>query len=265
VYTALGEKAKAAREMEAVAGLPGNDERRRDALWQAASLYGDLGKIHDAIRIDERYIREFPQPFAEAMEVRDRLREMYQGLDKTKKADYWRRKIIAADREAGDKRTDRSRQLAAKATLDLTAPLLKTYRRVKLTIPLDKSLKRKKRAMEKIIAAYKHALEYRVADVSTAATFHLGEIYSDFAHALMTSDSPTGLSDLELEQYKLLLEEQASQFEDKAIEIYANYAHYIKAGIYDDWIKNSLAALAKLSPARYAKSEARENYVDLTQ
>ncbi len=263
VYAAMGQKANAAREMEAVANIVGDTERRRDALWQAAALYENLGKISDAIRLNERYAREFPQPFDEAMETRHRLCVLYEQLGRPDKTAYWLSEIIAADRAAGVNRTNRSRQLAAEAALSLATPLLKNYQRARLTVPLDKSLKKKKQAMEKIIAAYRQALEYQVAEVSTAATYHLGEVYGDFAKALLTSEPPPGLSADELEQYKLLLEEQAAQFEDKAIEIHGNYLHFIKSGIYDAWVKDSLDALAKLYPARYAKTEERETYIDV--
>jgi hypothetical protein len=36
----------------------------------------------------------------------------------------------------------------------------------------------------------------------------------------------------------------------------------IKDGIYDQWVKDSLKQLRKLLPARYAKDEKVQNYVE---
>ena len=57
--------------------------------------------------------------------------------------------------------------------------------------------------------AYAVAADYGVADVTTAATFRLAALYQDFGKALLASQRPAKLSKKELEQYNVLLEEQA--------------------------------------------------------
>ena len=140
--------------------------------------------------------------------------------------------------------------------------LMKDFRNAKLTLPLKKSLKIKKALMEKAIAIYKNALEYQVAEVSTAATYQLGSIYDHFSKAILASDRPPGLSAAELDQYNILLEDQSYLFQEKAIGLYETNLGHIGDGIYDDWIKNSLKALADLYPLRYAKTEESELYFD---
>jgi hypothetical protein len=127
--------------------------------------------------------------------------------------------------------------------------------------PLAESLKRKKLLMENVLAAYARAAEYGVAEVTTAATFRLGEVYQRFSTDLMESERPSDLDDLALEQYELLLEEQAFPFEEKAIELYEANTARAADGIYDEWVKMSFAALAELLPARYAKVERSEDVV----
>ncbi|MCX8004293.1 MAG: hypothetical protein N2688_04955 [Burkholderiaceae bacterium] len=111
-------------------------------------------------------------------------------------------------------------------------------------------------------AAYAAATEYGVAEVPTAATFHTAELYHDFGRALLSSQRPKRLSKLELEQYNVMLEEQAFPFEEKAIELHEINARRSASGIYDEWVKRSFASLAKLRPARYAKVEVSEATVD---
>jgi len=64
-----------------------------------------------------------------------------------------------------------------------------------------------------------------------------------------------------LEQYNVLLEEQAYPFEEKAIEIHEINTRRVNKGIYDQWVKNSFAALSKLRPVRYAKNEKGEGVI----
>jgi hypothetical protein len=72
----------------------------------------------------------------------------------------------------------------------------------------------------------------------------------------MDSQRPGGLNDLELEQYEILLEEQAYPFEEKAIELHQANVGRTAEGIYDQWVKQSFASLEKLLPARYRKPES---------
>jgi len=77
----------------------------------------------------------------------------------------------APNSAAGASRTDRSRALAAKATLTLAIPVRDEFVRIKLVAPLKKSLAEKRKAMEAALKAYEAAADYQVADVTTAATF----------------------------------------------------------------------------------------------
>lgn len=117
--------------------------------------------------------------------------------------------------------------------------------------------------MQKAIKAYEQVINYNVGEVTTSATFHIAEIYNDFADSLMKSPRPKGLSSDEREQYSILLEEQAYPFEEKAIDIHAANVKQVTAGLYDKWVKQSLRKLEKLQPARYAKREKVEQYVSL--
>ncbi|HEU0201550.1 MAG TPA: hypothetical protein VFR86_14085, partial [Burkholderiaceae bacterium] len=159
-------------------------------------------------------------------------------------------------------RTDRTRYLGAMATLALAEPVAGDYRKVALVEPLKQTLKVKKAKMETALKAYAAAAEYGVADIATAATYQTAELYRDFGKALMTSQRPKGLKKDELEQYNVLLEEQAFPFEEKATELHEVNARRTTEGIYDKWVKESFVALAKLRPVRYGKSERAEVVID---
>jgi hypothetical protein len=89
----------------------------------------------------------------------------------------------------------------------------------------------------------------------------MAELYRQLAADLMASERPKNLNEEELEQYDVLLEEQAFPFEEKAIELHETNAQRTGDGVYDDWVQRSFDVLAKLKPARYAKTEVSEDYV----
>ncbi len=108
---------------------------------------------------------------------------------------------------------------------------------------------------------YTDAADYGIAEVTTASTFRLGEVYEKFSTDLMDSERPGELDEAALEQYELLLEEQIYPFEEKAIDIYKANTDRAADGVYDEWVRRSFNRLATLMPARYAKRERSEDVV----
>ena len=172
------------------------------------------------------------------------------------------REIFAADQAGGAARTDRTRYLGATAALAMAEPVAESYRQVALVEPLQRQLKLKKEKMDQALKAYSVAAEYGVADVTTAATYRIATVYRDFGKALMASERPKKLTKVELDQYNVLLEEQAFPFEEKATELHEVNAHRAASGVYDKWVKSSFDALRELRPVRYGKVEVSEGVVD---
>ena len=171
-------------------------------------------------------------------------------------------KVYQGDLSGGSARTDRTRYLGASAALAMAEPVVADYRKVALVEPLARNLKLKKAKMEDALKAYAVAANYGVADVTTAATFHIASLYQDFGQSMIKSERPKRLSKAEREQYDVMLEEQAFPFEEKAIELHETNVKRAADGIYDEWVRNSFTALGKLRPARYGKVERAEGVVD---
>lgn len=257
-YLENNQPLKAAAELSSIARRGGSPELRREAGWQSAELYAKAGLIDKATQAYTHYIEAFPQPLEQAVEARQKLVELYDKQRQPGKRDYWLQEIVKADAKAGKARSDRTRFLAAQSTLRLAQPAYDSFQQIKLKAPLQKNLKRKKTQMQSAIAAYKKAANYGIAEITTAATFRIGELYQQFSQALLESERPKGLNEEELEQYEILLEEQAYPFEDKAIALHETNTKRTVKGIYDQWVKRSFEALAQLLPARYAKREKAE-------
>jgi cellulose synthase operon protein C len=256
VYSEAHRPALAAAEFEQISQAPGESpEVQREATERAAALYEEAGNTAKARAMLEAFVRRYPQPLDPAMQARNKLAEMADKAFDQSARDHWLREIIAADRSAGAERNDRSRLLAGNATLTLAIPAREEFRRIKLVAPLKKSLVAKRAALEAALKAYEQAADYQVAAVTTAATFESAELYRQLGKDLIDSQRPKNLSREELEQYDVLLEEQAFPFEEKAIKLHEINTARAADGVYDQWVQKSFAALAQLNPGRYAKVE----------
>jgi tetratricopeptide (TPR) repeat protein len=261
-YLEGGRPGEAAGEFERIAASGAETpEVQRNALWQAAELYEKSGQGARAMAAYESYVARFPAPLPEAVEARQKLadhaRESGDYLGRHK----WLEGIVAADRDAGGARTDRSRYLAALATLELTAASRDAFQSIPLAAPLPQSLAAKKAAMERALAGYQSAVGYAVAEVTTAATYEMGELYRRLAADLMASERPGNLDADALEQYDILLEEQAFPFEEKAVEVHEANARRAADGLYDEWVRKSYSVLAEVEPARFGKLAEAEPFV----
>jgi TolA-binding protein len=259
-YTENGQKDKAALEFARIGAAGGENEAvRQEAAWQAAELHMQAGQKRQAAAAYEKFLAQFPQSYDRGIEARQRLIELNAG--DARAARQWQRALVEAEAVPGSPRSERSRYLAARAALALANDERAAFQKLMLKPPLDASLRAKKTQMEKALAAYGRAADYNVAEVTTAATCHLGELYFELSRALLDSPRPRGLSPEELVQYGVLLEEQAFPFEEKAIEIHETNIKRAGAGVYDAWVQRSLEALARLAPARYAKTERGDDLV----
>lgn len=259
-YTSTGQHGKSAAELMKLVSVAPQAERQ-DMMWQAAELYQQAGDEKQAVAVYKTYLKSYPNPFPRAIELRHKIAEYYRAQKDARNHRYWLNELIKADNNAGKQRTDRSRYLAATATLELVKPVHESFRQARLTVPLKKSLNKKKELMKSSIDAYTRAAKYQVEEVTTTATFNIAEIYREFATALLKSERPRNLNADELEEYNYLLEDQAYPFEEKAIDIHEQNITRIPGGSWDESIRNSLAALGKLLPFRYAKSEVTDGFV----
>jgi tetratricopeptide (TPR) repeat protein len=266
VYKEDGKYLKSAVEFERIEKENPNDKAlRREALNQAAELYVKAGEKSKALLVYTKLVDYFPVPIEDAIEARQKMAEIYLENGERKQYIFQLKQIVAGDAVAGNGRTDRTRFLAAKASLVLAEPKLEEFKKVELVKPFKKNLKKKKQRMRTAIDTYTKLVEYQVGEVTAAATFYIAEIYYEFSVALMESERPTNLGEEELEQYELVIEEQAYPFEEKAINVHEKNMELLDVGIYNEWIDKSIAKLAVLLPARYAKTEQGSTIITLIQ
>lgn len=223
-----------------------------NALFQSAEYYQKSGMGVQATESYQRFVAEYPSEFGLNIEALDRIAQHYQPSDRSRYAQSLKRLV---DYEASNKRkrTARSASLAAQASFTLTEPLIELFENTKLEGSLKKALRTKKSLLDKAVKALQTVANYDIQEWQSAATHQTASLYRVLAKDLLNSERPSGLSALELEQYDILLEEQAYPFEEKALEVFAINRDKVSDGLYDEWIAKSFVALAEMNPTRYRR------------
>lgn len=264
-YEKTGNWTAAAKEMEFIhdKNQKTQPELARAALWQAAELLEKAQDEAGTLRLYGRYVSLHPAPLEPRMEAQYRMLKVHEKRGDGKNRDLMLNALNTGARTAGEAATPRINYLGAFAIFTLSEPVFVRFTEYKLKAPLKASLGEKRKLMQAALDAYATIGRMGVAEYVTAAQYRTAEVYRILAADLMASERPKGLGELELEQYDLLLEEQALPFEDKAIDLYTINANLVRQDIYDDWVKKSIHALSILQPGRYAKKEQAEDYVEI--
>ncbi len=227
-------------------------------MWRSAELYESTGQSVAAAAAFGRFVERYPQPVAEAVEARQKLIELAERRRQPRRAHA----LDAGPRGRRRRRRAPNAPIARvisppRRSSSSRTPTRDAFLGTRLVVPLDKSLEAKQARMQEALAAYGKAADYGIAEVTTAANYEIAELYHALSKDLYASERPPELTTDELEQYDILLEEQAFPFEEEAIELHETNAARTADGIYDEWVRKSLAALASCCPGvtRKPKSE----------
>ncbi len=260
-YLESGNGVKAAEQLERIAGTKGDPNLSRDALMQAAELYEKGNDPDKAIAAYKRFLDQSASGFDQSIEVRQKIASLYEKQKQTTSQHLWLKQILEAVQKTPNP-SDRLKYLAANAAIVLAEPAYEAFHQVQLIEPLKANIAKKRQALDVALKSFNQAAEFRIAEVATAATYRVAQMYSEFSRALLDSERPKGMSAEALEQYELVLEEQAYPLEEKSIEFYEANVKRVNSGIYDEWIKKSFGALATMLPARYGKVERPDAVAD---
>ena len=263
-YEKSGDVPNAAAQYEAIAA---RDQKKspqaaREALWLAAEMYEKGKQPESALRIYRQYANDSGNPPDLRGEATFKLYNYHVANQQVaeQQADL---KLLAQlyDKQAAAA-SPRVRYFGALAYFKLSQPAYDAFVALPIKQPLKQSIVLKKKAMQTALKAYDKVASIGVAEFTTAAFYQQGEIYRLLASDLVKSERPKGLSELELEQYSILIEEQADPFSEKAIVIHTANADLVKQEVYDTYVQKSFDALAELSPGRYNKREQLEDSID---
>lgn len=255
-YEQAGLWAQAAAELTKLAASNPAPDSQREALYLAAQYYQRAGDDASALDTWRNYANRYPLPHALAQEARLQLVQLYQAAQDLYRQNYWRDKIAGFEQQYADQGNARTRQLAAEALLQLGRHESSLFSQLRLAHPLKSSLAKKRQHMSAAIKHYEASMQYGLAEILSEAQFQVAELYQQMAKALLQSDRPAGLDQMALEEYELLLQEQAYPFEEQAIAIYQQNTRLTQQQLWDQWIQKSFQQLAVLLPAKFDKTEA---------
>ncbi|MEM1436891.1 MAG: tetratricopeptide repeat protein, partial [Pseudomonadota bacterium] len=234
----------------------------RQSLYRAAELYLAQQDLTQAEGTYRDYVERYPEPFDLNLEAVQQLDTLAANRGDDAARTPWLERKIRLHKRMGSGASERATYLAADAQFVLATRERASFERIELRRPLKKSLKQKTRALKATVAAYERVAGYKVAALASASTFEIADLYAQLATSIMRSERPKGLSELEQEQYDLLLEEQAYPFEEQAIELHEINMQRSWEGVYDEWVQKSFAALRALMPGRFDKQERQIAYVE---
>ncbi len=262
MYEDTGDLGAAASEYVALAASDDDPEVRRQSLYRAAELYLAQGDSQRALEHFADYAEAYSKPLEQRLEAAQHVDDIYRARGAEPERRPWLRTKIDIHQRMGRAATERATYLAAEAQFLLAEDTRVGFDLVRLTHPLKDSLRHKQRVLKEAIDAYEAVAAYQVAEFTTASTFRIGTLFTDLSGAIMDSDRPDGLSELEQAQYEILLEEQAFPFEEKAIALHEINMRRSWEGVWDEWIQGSFGELGRLMPARFDKQELEVAYVE---
>ena len=269
-YQQLAQYDRAAEQLIIMQKTADSTELKRELQYSIAENYLKAKDIEKAIIHFRTYAHSYPEPFAIAQEVRFKMSEFYRETNEPNKRYFWYRKLLSSHKTSVTNSSNinlelvvqqRSTYLVSMAAYELGRAHQQSFNAAKLTLPLNKSLKRKQKSLKQAVSYYQQVFGFGLAEFVPKANYQLASMYQLLAADVLASQLPKGLDELAAEEYSILLEELAYPFEEKAIELYSSNAERAWQGLYDEWIKKSFIALATLEPAKFDKTEKQPEVI----
>jgi TolA-binding protein len=210
------------------------------SMKSAATCYENLQDWFSAKRIYERFVATYPDADNETLECQFKCAELSYKTGKHQVALDEYKRTVSSYQAMTAKGKEVDSYFAAHAQFMVGEIMFAEYKQLNLTPPLETNLKRKVAKFQQVFAAYKNALEFQIADWSTAASFRIGMAFEEFVRAFMESPLPRGLKEDELKLYSEKLAEAAKPYKERALETYKRNVEQAEANnIENSWIAES--------------------------
>jgi tetratricopeptide (TPR) repeat protein len=238
---------RAAQNYLALVNLRANSPYAAKAVFASAQCYENSGLLENALKTYDRYLAAYQTDPAQFLEALCRAGEIcYKRQEYSAATNYFKRAVEsfhAYERESQPV----DAYMPAQAQFLLGEMQFESYRHVNLEPPLDKNLKRKQAMFSEVLAAYKDAATYQVADWTTAASFRIGCVFEEFARFFWESPRQEISQEL-MAKYEEQLLQKIRPFKEKALAAYqANVKQAEENGIDNQWIDQSRQRIQTLS------------------
>ncbi|MGV6858863.1 MAG: tetratricopeptide repeat protein [bacterium] len=242
-----GKLIEAAQVYEGVAMNSPDAATSRKALLKAARLYKKGEKPWRFAEALDRYLDIYPTAGAETDALALELADFYVSKGVSKEA-----------RERYSQVLEQSTAPLSltRAAMGMGRLVRDEYEQVFLIAPLGKTVKKKRRLLDQALGYFETVVREGGGGTQAStqeALYWMGYLNADYARALMDSERPGDLAGDALEEYALMLEEEAMPYEDDAISLHRRNLQLAQVEGYQSWTHKSLEQLKQLEPARYAR------------
>ncbi|MDZ7311090.1 MAG: tetratricopeptide repeat protein [candidate division KSB1 bacterium] len=238
---------RAAQNYLALVSIRPNSPYASKAVFASAQCYENSGLFENALKIYDRYLATYQNDPAQYLEALCRAGEIcYKRKDYTLATDYFQRTIASYRNFVRDSQPV-DVYMPAQAQFLLGEIRFESYRQINLEPPMDRNLQRKQALFNEVLAAYKDAATYQVADWTTAASHRIGAVFEEFARFFWESPRQQISPEL-LAKYEEQLQQKIRPFKQRAFETYqANVKQAEENGINNEWVEQSRQRIGVLA------------------
>lgn len=262
LWEALQQWEKAAADYLQLADSFPSSEFASGSVLSAAVALENAQNWPAAERAYERFANVFAKTPDEAIEANYKIGEMaFKKGDFIRSRQFFEKTTTLFSRFA-DQGEGAADYFPAQAQFMLGEIEFENYKKIKLTNPMDVSLKLKQKHLNLVLKAYTQTLSFKVADWATAASFRIGNAFEEFAHFFKDAPAPENLSPEQLRAYNTKLDSvYIRPLQEKALQAYTGNVKQAEAnGIDNSWVSDSRnriqSLIAILNPGSQQKSDS---------
>lgn len=253
--------------------------KRDDApqvCFRAGSVYEKMGAPQKVVSTYQSFIKRYRSNTQHADRVAEahlKIAKAYEHLKKDKEARKYYEATVKEVKRAGN---EKAALYAAEAQFQLVERDFARFRAVAVTGSTKeqkKAIGRKAQLLKDVETSYKEILKFKHVDWTMASLYRIGQLYQNFAESIISAPCPPEIKktarqmDMTVEEvcdeYRILLEEQAANVEDKAVAAYEttiNRARELQ--VVNKWTKLTLVALNKLRRSAWPLQKDAKIFVD---
>lgn len=246
-------------------------DKSAEVYYQIAKIYEEQGKTRDAFEQYQSYIKRFGKkgPKDRYLEAHVKVGLFYwdrKGKKNRSTALKWFKKTLKEFNRMGkadQESMTTGRDAAAQARFMIGEDVFEDMTEIKIDSSNEKELKKRLKSKMEVAQEAKEIFESVILfgrpDWAIAALYRIGAGFQDLANNIRSSPPPPRLTYDQKEIYRGILEDQASQIENLAVDAYKRSLDIAKdKSWFNQYSKKAEIALAQLRPKEFRRpSELR--------
>ena len=271
---AMGEYRQAAKTFEQFADTYQAREESAGAIFRAAELYEKISDSSEELRLLKKFVDRFGQlPGMDVLVIRALSRRADLALARKDKKSAERlykeilREYVARNIEPGKPGASE----AAKARYAQIEAEFVKYMKMRAKTASQKHITglidKKTKVRDKLVQDYNGIAEYQSYEWLICSATRVADLYKEFADMIYAFPEPTGLTEDELDEYLVMVEDLGLKFENVAINAYETAVEQSRRlKVTNECAQQALASINKFKPAEYPlfKEEKRQTVFEPT-